>query len=420
MFVDTNEIYSCCPSRVNLWTGKSPHNTNVTDVNPPHGGYPKFVAKGFNSAYLPIWLQEAGYATYYTGKLFNAHTIYNYDSPHAAGWAGSDFLLDPYTYEYMNATFQRNTDKPVKHEGQYSTDVIAEKAYAFLDDGINGDKPFFLGIAPIAPHCNIVHNELANGNFTEKSVKMSPPVAAKRHEHLFPDVVVPRTPHFNPDEPNCVAWIKDLPKQNQTNIDYNDDFYRHRLRSLQAVDEIVQGVIERLEAAGVLENTFVIYSTDNGYHIGQHRLQPGKQCAFQEDVNIPLMIRGPGVPEGAVYNSVTTHTDLAPTILRLAGVELKDDFGFDGEPIPMTETEMVAKTTEKRSEHVNVEMWGIIMSEGKYEQVVHPNHTYKALRLVGKDYHFLYTLWCSGEHELYDILVRPTFFQHLCCAGLGD
>ena len=148
-----------------------------------------------------MWLQEAGYSTYYTGKLFNAQTVLNYYSPHAAGWTGSDFLLDPYTYEYLNATFQRNHDEPVSYEGQYSTDVLAEKAYGFLEEALKDtQKSFFLGIAPTAPHSNVHINELVDGNFSEKSVIQSPPVSAKRHEHMFQDVVVPRTPHFNPDE----------------------------------------------------------------------------------------------------------------------------------------------------------------------------------------------------------------------------
>ena len=82
-------IALCCPSRVSLWTGKAAHNTNVTDVKPPYGGYPKFVSQGLNDDFLPLWLQAAGYNTYYTGKLFNAHTVDNYDSPHVNGFTGS-------------------------------------------------------------------------------------------------------------------------------------------------------------------------------------------------------------------------------------------------------------------------------------------------------------------------------------------
>jgi arylsulfatase A-like enzyme len=79
----------CCPSRVSLLTGRAAHNTNVTDVKPPYGGYPKFVSQGFNDNFLPVWLQEAGYSTYYTGKLFNAHTVDNYHSPYVNGFNGS-------------------------------------------------------------------------------------------------------------------------------------------------------------------------------------------------------------------------------------------------------------------------------------------------------------------------------------------
>jgi arylsulfatase A-like enzyme len=79
----------CCPARATLWTGKAAHNTNVTDVNPPYGGYPKFVSQGFNEKYLPVWLQQAGYNTYYTGKLFNAHTVENYNSPYPAGFTST-------------------------------------------------------------------------------------------------------------------------------------------------------------------------------------------------------------------------------------------------------------------------------------------------------------------------------------------
>jgi N-acetylglucosamine-6-sulfatase len=418
----------CCPSRVNLWTGKAAHNTNVTDVNPPYGssillptsmlrlvgsqvrigGYPKFISQGFNDAYLPVWLQDAGYNTYYVGKLFNAQTVDNYDKPHAAGWTGSEFLLDPYTYEYLNATFQRNHDRPVSYEGQYSTDVLASKGYGFLDDAIEAGSPFFLTIAPTAPHSNVrIHERIIDGNFSEASGTQSPPVPAERHKHLFNDVVVPRTPHFNPDEPHSVSWVSRLPKQNSTNIEFNDHFYRSRLRALQSVDEIVDEIVSRLDAAGILDETYIFYSTDNGYHIGQHRLQPGKQCAFEEDINIPLIVRGPGVSEGAVTDLVTSHTDLAPTVLKLAGAELRED--FDGSAIPLTSAGW-GEERDTRQEHVSVEMWGIIMSEGKYGSVLYPNHTYKALRIVGEDYNLLYTVWCSGEHELYDLHVRLSPF----------
>lgn len=167
------------------------------------GGYPKFVAQGWNSNWLPLWLQAAGYSTYYTGKLFNAHTVENWNSPHPSGWTSSDFLLDPHTYQYLNATFQRNGDPPVSHEGEYSTDVLAAKAYGLLNEGIKSEKPFFLVAAPVAPHSDVnastFHDAPGNGEGLDRIV-MNAPIPADRHKDLFPDVKVPRTANFNPDK----------------------------------------------------------------------------------------------------------------------------------------------------------------------------------------------------------------------------
>ena len=292
----------------------------------------------------------------------------------------------------------------MSYEGAYSTDVLAEKAYGFLDDAIEASQPFHLTIASNAPHSNVEFlNEWFDNNVSSHTIQITPPIPAKRHEHLFKDVVVPRTPNFNPEYATGVSWISRLPRQNHTNIDFNDEFYRNRLRALQAVDEIVDGVIRRLSVGGLLDNTYIFFSSDNGYHIGQHRLQPGKECGFEEDINVPLIVRGPGVPEGHISDVVTSHTDLAPTFLKLAGAELRSD--FDGAAIPLTELEL-DEAKKHRHEHVNVEYWGFALSEGRYGKGVWWNNTYKALRLIGEAYNFYYSVWCSGEHELYDMLVR--------------
>ncbi|KAK5087295.1 hypothetical protein LTR70_007238 [Exophiala xenobiotica] len=457
----------CCPSRVSLWTGKHAHNTNVTDINPPHGGYPKFVSQGFNDDYFPLWMQDAGYDTYYVGKLFNAQSTSNFNKPYPRGWNGSDFLLDPYTYEYLNATMQRNEERwevdaiheePRSYEGHYATDVLAEKSLSFLDEAITQRKgagrPFFLTIAPTAPHSNVhINIDLSHGGgkYTETTAVQSPPVPAKRYEHLFQDVIVPRTPDFNPDQQKPVAWLKTLPKQNQTNVDSNDHWYRQRLRALQAVDEMIPPIIERLQGAGMLDETYIVFSSDNGYHIGQHRLQPGKQCAYETDINVPMVVRGPGIGHDESTDLVSSHVDLAPTFLQLAGIDVKEkglQYGLDGASIPLLALSKISGVEDQGresetppealrgtdtypeqpydkknmktkhgyfQEHVNVEMWGIIMSEGKYGQVLYPNHTYKALRVIAADgsYDLLYTVWCTNEHELYDLKHDPYALQNL-------
>lgn len=128
---------------------------------------------------------------------------------------------------------------------------------------------------------------------------------------------------------------------------------------------MVDGLFDRLEAHGILDNTYIIYSSDNGFHIGQHRLQPGKSCGYEEDINIPLIIRGPGVAANHTTDIVTTHTDLAPTFFDLLGIPQRDD--FDGTAIPVTKAG-IELAQECRREHVNVEYWGFAGGEGKYDR----------------------------------------------------
>ncbi|CAG7915788.1 unnamed protein product [Penicillium olsonii] len=412
-------IALCCPSRVSLLTGKAAHNTNVTDVEPPYGGYRQFIEQDLNQNYLPIWLQKSGYNTYYTGKLMNFHHVLNYNKPFPAGWTSSEFLLDPYTYSYLKSVWQRDQSPPKSAAGQYSTDLLAEKAYAYIEEGARSDSPFFVALAPIAPHAN-VDVSIAGTNVSHTS---GDPIPAERHKSLFSDFVVPRTPNFNPDSPSGVSWIAQPPQQNQTEVDYNDESYRNCLRALQAVDEMVDGVFKKLEDLGILEDTYVVYSSDNGFHIGQHRLQPGKRCGFEEDINVPLIIRGPGVPQGETTEIVTTHTDLAPTFFDMLGIELRED--FDGMPIPLTRSG-IEDAVSTRHEHVNVEHWGTVNSEGMYGDTSvagtkkNPENTYKALRLVGKEYNLYYSLFCNNEHELYNLTADPYQMNNLFSSSFKD
>ncbi|TID07624.1 Arylsulfatase [Colletotrichum higginsianum] len=404
-------IAICCPSRVSLLTGQAAHNTNVTYVTPPHGGYPKFVSQGYNDKYLPVWLQDAGYNTYYTGKLFNSHDVDNWNNPFPKGWTGSDFLLDPNTYLYLNATFQRNQSPPQSFPGEYSNDLVSDRALGFLDDALkyNGSKPFFLGVAPIGPHNNGLGGETSPG--------ATPPIPAKRHENLFSNVTVPRTYNFNPDKPSMANWGLIIPQLNATEVAYGDNYYRRRLQTLQSVDEMVDAIIDRLDRAGVLDNTYVIFTSDNGFHIGQHRLKPGKTCAIEEDINVPFLIRGPGVPKGKTVDFVTTHTDIAPTIFSIANITLRDD--FDGSPIPFSEEGIANAQNDPKHDHVNVEFWG---TQRGYDAFggVSANNTYKAMRVLGDGYSLFYSVWCSNEREFYDMKKDPGQMTNLAGSASGS
>ncbi|KAH7003114.1 alkaline-phosphatase-like protein [Fusarium venenatum] len=301
----------CCPSRVSFFTGRHGHNTNITDVAPPYG---KFIEQGFNKQFLPVWLQHAGYNTYYVGKLMNSHSDKNYNKPYPTGFNGTDKVVP-----------------------------------------------------------------------TGNGVMFTPPVPADRHSRLYPNVTIPRTKSFNPASPKDISFLKDLPRLNSTVVDSLDEFYRLRLRALASVDDMVDEIFAKLEKRRRLENTHVIYTTDNGFYIGQHRLQAGKTTCYEED-------------------HPTNHVDLAPTIFDLAGIPLRDD--FDGAPMPIKDKDQKKPQTY---ESINVEFWGVnSVEEGHYGTNSYiMNNTYKSVRLIGSGYNLMYSARCTDEHELYNMHTDP-------------
>jgi len=213
-------------------------------------------------------------------------------------------------------------------------------------------------------------------------------------------------------QPSGASWISQLPRLNSTQIAYNDEFQRARLRALQSVDEMIERLVTLLDSKGVLEDTYVFFTTDNGFHASQHRMHPGKECGYDTDIHIPLIIRGPGIAVNATKDIVTSHTDMAPTLLSLANATRPD---FDGTAIPL----LPSASNATRGEHVNVEFWGIGLPEGKFGiakplgGLSYPNNTYKALRLVSGNYSLYYSVWCTGEHEFYNLHNDPGQMHNL-------
>lgn len=137
-------IAVCCPSRVGLLRGQYAHNTNITDVLPPYGGYDRFNKLKLGENYLPLWLQQAGYNTNYIGKLMNEYTVVNYNNPTPRGFDYQEQLVDPYTYVYNTAVFSINGEAPVYYPDAYQTDIIHAKAKAALKRVQETEDPFFL------------------------------------------------------------------------------------------------------------------------------------------------------------------------------------------------------------------------------------------------------------------------------------
>ena len=145
----------------------------------------------------------------------------------------------------------------------------------------------------------------------------------------------------------------------------------------------------------------------SGFHIGNHRLAAGKRCPYEEDINIPLLIRGPDVAQGVKSSIVNSHTDMAPTILKMLGLPLRDE--FDGAPIGYTADEVGSAT---KHELVNVEFWNSADAMAGLPPKDYYNNTYKALRLLSDEYSFLYTTWCTGENEFYDMVTDQQQMQN--------
>ncbi|ORX50234.1 Arylsulphatase [Hesseltinella vesiculosa] len=392
----------CCPSRVSLLRSQYAHNTNITHVSAPHGGYDRYNQLGLGEETLPVWMQRAGYYTHYIGKLMNGYTVNNYNAPKPQGFDYQDQLVDPFTYVYTKTVFSTNGEKPVHYKNTYQTDVVHAKAVQALKRQQHSDKPFFLWVAPMSPHSNFAFDG-TNG------IVSTPPIPAARHAHLFKDVKIPRTPNFNPGfQTKTASFWKQLNRANASVVKEFDETYRDRLRALQAVDEMVGSLFKELDRQGKLDNTIVIYTSDNGYHIGQHRAYPGKCGSNEEDIKVPFIVRGPGIGKGKVSDALGGHHDIGPTLLALAKASDKIPSWVDGGVLPLTK-HLARHPKPASKESFAVEFW----MEAPFADIDGPTftgkdtNTYKTIRIISRGHNYKYTVWCTGEHEFFDLANDP-------------
>ncbi|KAF0323030.1 sulfatase [Colletotrichum asianum] len=371
----------CCPSRAGLLRGQQSHNTNITHVSGAGGSYDKWTLAGEDNDYLPHWLKKAGYRVEYIGKLLNGYNTVNYNSPAPKGWDFINSLTDPYTMDFNNITLYEHS-----HRLKYLT---------------SQEKPFFLTIAPTVPH--------ENYNFYA-------PVPLLRHKGLFPNVTSPKPPNWNPPDELQMQksnLMKKLRQLNETEIAQGDWLFRQRIESLQGVDEIIEDVVQLLEDKKIIENTHIIYTTDNGWTIGANRVAAGKATPYA-DTNLPFVVRGPGVPSGVKSSLPGSHVDLAPTFLEIAGVNPEDFPPFlDGRSLfdqwLQPDSGYKSQNQGVGRELLNVEFWGsrIIEAPAASEVGTILNNSYKTLRLVGNEFSWLFVKWCTNEMELYNTQDDP-------------
>lgn len=296
-FVDTS---ICCPSRATLMTGQSAVNHGVRTNSAPEGGYAAFAPREHNA--LGVWLQQAGYVTALMGKVLNE---YGDDDPaHVMpGWNEWHGLLAP-AQAYFGNTFNENGVIVEYGPTDYVTDVIEDKAVGFIEGREGLLQPFFLLVTPPAPH----------------DAKSGPPKPAPRHDGTLAGIPFPAPPNFNEaDVSDKPSFIRNRAPLDEAEIAATSLKHRKRAESLLAVDEMVRAIIGALRRIDALENTVIVFTSDNGFSLGSHRWER-KYLPYEESIRVPLIMRGTGIPENEIREQLVSNMDLSATIMDLAGV----------------------------------------------------------------------------------------------------
>jgi N-acetylglucosamine-6-sulfatase len=357
----------CCPSRATFLTGQYPHNNGVFKNEPPNGGYTALD----HTNTLAVWLQAAGYYTSHIGKYLNGYGIENPPTEVPPGWSNWQGLVDPTTYAMYGYTLNDNGQLITYGEADadYQTDVLADRAVQTIAEAAQR-QPFFLSIAPVPPH----RTGIGGG-----------PTPAPRHEGAFDNVPLPQPPSFNEaDMSDKPLFFRNLSRIPRDEVREMTDRYHDRLASLLAVDDLVGRVVNALADTGALANTVLIFTSDNGYFQGEHRLRhpASKGWAYDEASHVPLLIRGGGFPSGATADQFVSLVDLAPTIVELTGAT--PGLSMDGQSVlPIALDPELGTGRDLLIE--------IILQVGTYEAV--------------RNESFLYVEHNTGERELYDM--RP-------------
>jgi arylsulfatase A-like enzyme len=285
---------------------------------PPQGGFAKFNADhGGNT--LPGWLQSAGYYTAQVGKYLNGYGTTGTETFVPAGWSEWRGGTDGTTQQVYDYTLNENGTLVSygRQPADFKQDVITAKAVDVINRRAPTNQPFFLDVNYTAPHSGGPDpNPNAPGN-CDNTAKPAP-----RHASAFDGAPLPQPPSFNE------ADVSDKPRDIQrmdpiTNAERQDltRRYRCRIESLLSVDEGVARIVDALRATKELGDTLFVYTSDNGFFTGEHRVKNGKTRHYEPSTRVPLVIRGPGIPEGKSVRELVVNADLTSTILDAAGAK---------------------------------------------------------------------------------------------------
>ncbi|MGH2977754.1 MAG: sulfatase family protein [Gaiellaceae bacterium] len=285
----------CGPSRASILTGQYSHHTGVLENFGPHS-FPAFTEASND---LGVWMHRAGYQTALVGKYVNAYTNPSVSHAVPPGWDDWQVMDSIPMEAYYN--YSINDNGHLVHYGNkasdYSTDVLADKAVKFIK---GARHPFFLYFAPVAPHL--------------------PAIPAPGDRGKLENIAPIHSPDFNQrnigKEP-WRFWHKDM-------LSAAAQLYINHVRikqeeSLLALDRSVRSVVRALRARHELNRTVILYTSDNGFLWGEHRLG-GKVWPYQESTHVPLIVRTPWTTTPQRNNQPVLNIDLAPTISALTGV----------------------------------------------------------------------------------------------------
>ncbi|WP_066342546.1 sulfatase family protein [Azohydromonas lata] len=367
----------CCPSRATMLRGQFGHNHGNLDNHGDYGGFAKFFHDGLESSTFATWLHGAGYRTGMLGKYLN-----NYPSEDSGSnyippgwdtwWVGKGgTLYSQYWYTVNdNGTSRSYGGEPQDH----FQNVLLRRAQQFLRTAATdpAGKPFFLYVSPVLPH--------------------KPYVAQPQYLDLFPGAQAPRKPNFNEaDVSDKPGWVQRLPLLDAAAIRQVDTIYRKRRQCAASLDDMVEALIRTLRSTGQLANTYVIFTSDNGFFHGEHRIPDDKRRAFEENIRAPLVVRGPGIPTGRVVRQLTGNVDFAPTFAELAGVA--PPAFVDGRSlVPLFNGAPPARWRQR------------FLLESQPPQVNSVYLSYSGLRTAARQNFVLYD---SGEGEYYDLAADP-------------
>ena len=382
----------CCPSRASILSGKYVHNHGVLHQGgDERGSYRAFHRLGIDKSTVATALKAKGYSTSLIGKYFSTYSnlFAGYIPP---GWDEWSALLDG-PGAFFNYKMSENGKIVTygKNPEDYQTDVLARKSVDFIQRMASEKKPFFLYLAPYAVH--------------------TPLTSAPRHLDVdFTSFKAPRPPSFNEEDvSDKPEWVRTQKKMNEKNIAALDWSFQLRLRMLLSLEEMLDNIIETLKNEGVLDNTYIFFTSDNGLRYGVHRLPGGKLTPYEEDIHVPLVVRGPGVPAGQTVNHFTSNVDFLPTFADIAGV--LEPESADGRSLLKVLKGEHPQDSNLRSSLL-IEHWPPAIPGNKWPGMGGPMNIppkYKALRTDI----FKYVVYVTDERELYDLRGDPFEMENI-------